>query len=324
MTTGTLLTIAIPTYKRCKFAVQNVRYLLPQVKAHQDKVRLIVTDNHSEDGTFEELEVIARQNADIFKLYEQKENIGWMNNFFFGIEHSDSEYVFLLGDDDIVSPNFLDVVLPLLEQGGDRLGMLHFNYIMANDHLSGGKLLYSNLENEEMVVAYPNASDFVMKFDKGPSFISSVIFRRSCMLKGKELNLQPDTIDYSWFLCLYTGIVGYDVMYYKMPLCVQRVGGFYPRYCMNYVIGMYNVFKYLDPYMPGVLVSWQEKFAKEHLTIAMCINQIIEYRHLYLPYETLFLEALPSKELRHLLHVALHWRKFWARKYFWFYWKKKK
>lgn len=322
--TETLLTIAIPTYKRCKYAVQNVKYLLPQVIGHRDKVRLIVTDNHSEDGTFEELTELAGEYADVFTLYEQEENIGWMNNFFFGIEHSDSEFVFLLGDDDIVSPNFLDIVLPLLEKGGDRLGMLHFNYIMANDKLAGGRLLYSNLENEEMVIVYHDASEFVLKYDKGPSFISSVIFRKSCMLKGKEQNLQPDTMDYSWFLCLYTGIVGYEVMYYKMPLCVQRVGGFYPRYCMNYVIGMYNVFKYLDSYMPGVLASWKEKFAKEHRTIVMCINQIIDHRNLYLPYEKLFQEALPGDDLRKLLHVALHWRKFWARKYFRLYWMIKK
>lgn len=319
-----LLTIAIPTYKRCKYAVQNVEYLLPQVKAHMDKVRLIVTDNHSVDGTFEKLSEIARQNADYFKFYEQKENIGWMNNFFFGIEHSDSEFVFLLGDDDIVSPNFLDIVLPLLEKGGDRLGMLHFNYIMANDKLSNGSLLYPNLNDERMVLTYDDASEFVKQFDKGPSFISSVIFRKSCMLKGKELNLQPDTMDYSWFLCLYTGIVGYEVMYYKMPLCVQRVGGSYPRYCMNYVIGMYNVFKYLEPYMSGVLTSWKEKFTKEHETIAMCINQIIEYREVYLPYETLFQEALPTDDLRKLLHIALHWKKFWARKYFRLYWMRRK
>ena len=67
-----LLTIAIPTYKRCKYAVQNVKYLLPQVLAHQDKVRLIVTDNHSEDGTFEQLTEIAEQNPGVFKFYEQK------------------------------------------------------------------------------------------------------------------------------------------------------------------------------------------------------------------------------------------------------------
>ena len=105
-----LLTIAIPTYKRCKYAVQNVKYLLPQVVAYQDSVRLLVTDNHSEDGTFEELSSLANQYKEVFTLYEQEKNIGWMNNFFFGIEHSDSEFVFLLGDDDIVSPNFLDIV----------------------------------------------------------------------------------------------------------------------------------------------------------------------------------------------------------------------
>lgn len=319
-----LLTIAIPTYKRCKYAVQNVKYLLPQVLVHQESVRLLVTDNHSEDGTFEELSSLANLYKEVFTLYEQEKNIGWMNNFFFGIEHSDSEFVFLLGDDDIVSPNFLDIVLPLLKSGGEKLGMLHFNYIMATEKLSNGRLLRHDFENEKMIVRYQDASDFVKKHHVGPSFISSVVFRKSSMLRGKQLNLQPDTMDYSWFLCLLTGIAGQEVMYYKMPLCVQRVGGFYPRYCMNYVIGMHNVFKYLDPYMPGVLAFWEERFSKEHDTIAMCINQIIDYRDLYLPYYTLFDEALPTGDLKKLLEVALKWKASIAKKYFKLYWMKKR
>lgn len=319
-----LLTIAIPTYKRCKYAVQNVKYLLPQVLAHKDSVRLLVTDNHSEDGTFEELSTLSELHNDVFTLYEQEKNIGWMNNFFFGIEHSDSDFVFLLGDDDIVSPNFLDVILPLLENSGDNLGMIHFNYIMASENLSNGKLLRPDMENEEMIVCYHDASEFVRKHNVGPSFISSVVFRKSSMLRGKQQNLQPNTMDYSWFLCLLTGISNQEVIYYKMPLCVQRLGGFYPRYCMNYVIGMYNVFKYLNPYMPGVLDFWKKLFSAEHDTIAMCINQIIDYRDLYMPYYTLFDEALPTDDLKKLLKVALFWKTGLARKYFWFYWIKKR
>lgn len=319
-----LLTIAIPTYKRCKYAVQNVKYLLPQVLAHKDSVSLLVTDNHSEDGTFEELSILANRYKEVFTLYEQEKNIGWMNNFFFGIEHSDSEFVFLLGDDDIVSPNFLDIVLPILKNGGDNLGMLHFNYIMASENLNNGRLLRPDLENEEMIVRYKEASEFVIKHNVGPSFISSVVFRKSSMLRGKRLNLQADTMDYSWFLCLLTGIVGQEVVYYKMPLCVQRVGGFYPRYCMNYVIGMYNVFKYLDPYMPGVLMFWKAHFSKEHNKIAMCINQIIFYRDLYMPYYDMFEEALPTTDLKHLLKVALKWKEAVAKKYFRLYWMRKR
>lgn len=315
-----LLTIAIPTYKRHKYVAENVRHLFPQVLAYADKVRMLVTDNHSEDGTCEELQEIEKDHPGIFKVYEQEKNIGWMNNFFFGIEHSDSEFVYLLGDDDIVSPNFLDIVLPLLEQGGDRLGLLHFNYVMADDNLGNGRLLYRDLENADMVVAYPDTMEFVKKFNRGPSFISSVIFRKSCMMEGKRKNLQSDTFGYSWFLCLYTGIVGYEALYYKMPLCVQRVGGFYPAYCTNYVIGMYNVFKHLDPYMPGVLAYWKELFAKEHDNIAMCLNQIIDHRDIYLPHYKMFEEALPEGDLRRLLHVALLWNKWWARKYFRLYW----
>lgn len=318
---GVLLTIAIPTYKRCKYVVENVRYLLPQLKKHKEEVRLIVTDNHSEDGSYEGLLPLAKDNPDLIRVYEQEENIGWMNNFFFGIEHSDSEYVFLLGDDDIISPNFLDVVLPILRDADDKLGLLHFNYLIGTETLKNERCLYSDFENTDMVLTYHDTKEFVCKYHTGPSFISSVIFRKSCMLKGKELNLQPSTFGYSWFLCLLTGIVDYDVIYYKMPLCVQRLGGFYPGYCTNYVIGMYNVFKYLDPYVPGVLDFWKNHFAKEHDTIAMNINQLIEYREVYIPHYDLFEESLPCEDLKKLLRIALFWNKTCAKLYFKFYWK---
>lgn len=311
-----LLTIAIPTYKRCKFAVQNVEHLIPQLLKYQDYVRLIVTDNHSEDGTYEQLQQIENQHQGLVKIYEQPENIGWMNNFFFGIEHSDSEYVFLLGDDDIVSPNFLDIVIPILLSANDRLGMLHFNYLKGSMTLTNESPLYSDLENEDMIVTYHNAKDFISTHPTGPSFISSVIFRKTCMMKGKEQNLQPSTFDYSWYLCLLTGIADYEVIYYKMPICIQRQGGYYPRYCFNYVIGMYNVFKYLDPYMPGVLYEWNKKFSKEHDEIARQLQQIIPHRDLYLPHYDLFHEALPTQDLKQMLHIALRWPQFWARKYF--------
>lgn len=311
-----LLTIAIPTYKRCKYAVQNVEHLIPQLQKYQDYVRLIVTDNHSEDGTYEQLQQIENLYPEQVKIYEQPENIGWMNNFFFGIEHSDSEFVFLLGDDDIVSPNFLDIVIPILLSANDRLGMLHFNYLKGSMTLTNESPLYSDLENEDMIVTYKNVKDFICTHPTGPSFISSVIFRKTCMMKGKEQNLQPATFDYSWYLCLLTGIADYEVIYYKMPICIQRQGGYYPRYCFNYVIGMYNVFKYLDPYMPGVLDEWNSKFSKEHDEIARQLQQIIPHRDLYLPHYDLFFEALPTTDLKQMLHVALHWPQFWARKYF--------
>ena len=315
-----LLTISIPTYKRRQYVVENVQHLLPQLLAHQDEARLIVTDNHSEDGTYEALQPIAQQYPALITIYEQEENIGWMNNFFFGIERADSDYVYLLGDDDIVSPDFLDIVLPILRKSDERLGMLHFNYIKGPVALNKESLLYPDFKNAEMIVRYTDTYEFVTKFNTGPSFISSVIFRKDCMLKGKAENLQPSTFGYSWFLCLYTGIVGYDVLYYKMPLVVQRLGGFYPGYCFNYVIGMYNVYKYLDPYVPGVKTFWEEEFAKQHDTIAMNLNQIIEHRDMYLAHYDLFTEALPDKQLKEMLHVALRWPKFWAKKYFKIYW----
>lgn len=278
-----LLTIVLPTYKRCKFVEENIIAILPQLIKYKEEVSLLVTDNASNDGTTEVVSRFLNADCDI-KYHCQKENIGAHGNFYWGIDNSESEFVFLLGDDDICSPNFLDSVLPILRENRNKLGILHFNYIMGSPDMKGESLFNTNFENANIVVEYNDASEFIKTYWIGPSFISSLIFRKEIMEKGKKTNYHEDCFGYDWLLAIYTGSIGFTCIYYKMPLLVQRFGNSYPNFALNTILGQYKLFYYLDNYIPGISRQWKKQVASQkYYNVVNVISTIINNKDVYSP-----------------------------------------
>lgn len=301
-----LLTIVLPTYKRCKYVEENVRLLTPQLKKHIDDVSLIVTDNASNDGTSEAIKSLMTSDCDI-RYNCHNTNIGAHGNFYWGIENSDSEFVFLLGDDDICSPNFLDCVIPILKDGGDTLGILHFNYMMGAADLKRVSLFNTEINNVELVETYDNPKIFISTHWTGPSFMSSLIFRKSIMEKGKRLNYHEDCYGYDWLLALYTGVMDYKCVYYKIPLLIQRFGGSYSKFALNTVLGQYRLFKYLEDYIPGISNEWNVQVANQrYYNVLDVLLTISHSRNLYKTYYNEMKSSLASRFHKLILYVVTY------------------
>lgn len=90
------ITIAIPTFNRVESVLQRVDEILQLDLPHGS--RLLVVDNHSQDGTFERL--VERFGAEPVRLLQNDRNIGFPMNVFRVINESDSEYVLILSDED--------------------------------------------------------------------------------------------------------------------------------------------------------------------------------------------------------------------------------
>jgi len=103
------VTIAIPTYNRSKFLAEAIRSVLEQT--HID-FELLVVDNASTDRT---KEVVKSFNDPRINYHRNKKNIGMMRNWNKCIELSKGKYLMILGDDDILYPNFIDVSLKVHE-----------------------------------------------------------------------------------------------------------------------------------------------------------------------------------------------------------------
>src|SRR5881227_721237 len=107
-----LLTLAIPTYNRSGCLRRLLEMLAPQL-AGQNCVELLISDNASTDDTPAILESICRAGLK-FRLIRNDVNIGPDGNFEQCFTQATGKYVWIFGDDDVIVPDGLSIILNVL------------------------------------------------------------------------------------------------------------------------------------------------------------------------------------------------------------------
>lgn len=107
-----LLSIFIPTYNRASVLDSILEKVIEAV--YKESISIHISDNSSTDNT---KEVVKKwQNQYPYITYDcNKENIGADRNMLKIIDYNVSKYVLMLGDDDYITNNFLEEILPYLE-----------------------------------------------------------------------------------------------------------------------------------------------------------------------------------------------------------------
>jgi len=112
------LFIYIPTYNRPLAVRAQLTALVPQVIKHKDCVRLLVNDNASPGGVNDDLsEQFRAENA---KFTSNGDNIGVNGNIALGFVFArPDEFLWILSDNDIVTDNAVELLLPYLKDDID-------------------------------------------------------------------------------------------------------------------------------------------------------------------------------------------------------------
>lgn len=106
--TPKLLTIAIPTFNRNDVLTRNLERLLPQLAAW---AHLLIVDNNSTVPVKESVrDVFSRYPDTSIEIVRNSANIGANANILRCIEHCDSEYIWIIGDDDFPSAGSLSTI----------------------------------------------------------------------------------------------------------------------------------------------------------------------------------------------------------------------
>lgn len=108
-----LLTVCIPTYNRPSHIQKQVRDVLAQLT---EGVRLLVMDNHSDVPTES---YFTKEELAHFTVIRHKTNIGADANNAHCLEMVDTGWVWLLGDDDRIRPDAIEVILNLISEHPD-------------------------------------------------------------------------------------------------------------------------------------------------------------------------------------------------------------
>jgi glycosyltransferase involved in cell wall biosynthesis len=129
-----LLSICIPTYNRGNFLRIMLQALLPQVAKSSEKVEVLVLDNASTDTTPQIVEVSRELGP--FQYVRNVENIGPLRNVLKGpVECATGQYVWVLGDHNLMVPGALKRVVKFLESNTE-LDVFYTNFRCATfrDH----------------------------------------------------------------------------------------------------------------------------------------------------------------------------------------------
>ena len=112
------VTIGIPTYNRAGLLRESIRSALSQ--SHGD-FRLLVCDNASDDDT---QEVVRSFEDSRIEYVRSHTNLGWVGNFNRVIDLAETDAVVFLNDDDVLYPEYLASVVPVLA-GHPPVGVVH-------------------------------------------------------------------------------------------------------------------------------------------------------------------------------------------------------
>ena len=115
-----LISIAIPTYNRATFLQSLLNCAVPQAKELQGMVEICISNNGSKDNTREIVMSFKEKYPNLIRYSENKENLGFDKNMLKAIEMSNGDFVWLLGDDDMIVGNGIKKVIDFINNNCDK------------------------------------------------------------------------------------------------------------------------------------------------------------------------------------------------------------
>lgn len=171
-----LLTIAIPTYNRADYLDLCLRRIAEELDSlgedRRHLVKVYVSNNASTDHTDQIISRYQSITAGEVEYVRNRENIGADLNIVQCYTSAKTPYVWVLGDDDVVLPGGLHLVLNVLER--EEVDILYVNgYSYSKNYLDEP----ARGRGKSGVRNYTNALDFVRRIHVMLTFITASIVR---------------------------------------------------------------------------------------------------------------------------------------------------
>lgn len=285
-----VLSICIPTYNRGEYLKLSLSILLSQIKAYKSAIEILISDNCSSDNTSSVVHEFIEKSDFLIKYNRNDRNIGADKNFKWCIDNANGEYVYVMGDDDIISPNFIDIILPIISC--EKYTIIHWNRLTGDADCNNNKLTDGCFTGSPIEVL--EVKDLIWRVMDFPNFISSVIFLRS-VFEIDTQSYNPQYEGYYIFAQMYWGAlqIGGQCLYYYFPLVIQRNPQktwiqYWPLYNLS---SMSNIFHDLDVKVPGIYAKWMKKM---HANSSNVLTYVVQYRNYYRQKE------IREKMIRHL------------------------
>jgi glycosyltransferase involved in cell wall biosynthesis len=133
-----ILTIAVSTFNRAERLKICIERILLEVNSLEmpNEVEVLVVDNASTDGSFNFLQIFKEPS---FRVIKNSINQGMLGNLNVCALESKGDYVWCIGDDDLILPGMLSVVLNRLKIGDTALLYLNYAHLTGNQNSEEGQ-----------------------------------------------------------------------------------------------------------------------------------------------------------------------------------------
>ncbi len=132
-----LLTISIPTYNRVVFLNELLSCLFDQCVSNP-KIELLVSDNDSSDETPSVVKAYIDRGLAI-RYLRNTANVGADRNFLQCFEKAQGKYVWIIGDDDVVTPGAIEKIILYLE--ANEYNLIYVNSYGFDDPMSSNRVM---------------------------------------------------------------------------------------------------------------------------------------------------------------------------------------
>jgi len=181
-----LLSIAIPTYNRAVNLKNLLDCIVPQAEKFKGEVEICISNNSSTDNTREVVADFIKKYPDLIKYNENKENLGIVRNILKVMEMSSGDFIWTLGDDDLVVDNGLKKVIDFIKKYcSENIGLITFaSRSYSVDNKTGKEVVSCNtIEKDKSSVYEINRKDIIGQHFPDSTFISVLLYNNNFLNK---------------------------------------------------------------------------------------------------------------------------------------------
>lgn len=188
-----LLSICITTYNRAEWLSVNLRNLARILPLPDNDIEIVVCDNTSTDHTPEVVQPYLQRSD--FKYYRNPENVGMLGNLKVTAHHAQGQYIWVLGDDDLVKPQSITKILQVIKEHPD-LGLIYLNYAYTRESNANSVTNLDQFITQSTPIAAPgadipgNVRRICAESENFFTAIYCLVFRRDHALRAYSQNTE--------------------------------------------------------------------------------------------------------------------------------------
>lgn len=246
MNRKTLISIAIPTYNRASCLRKLLSNILNQIEKLDGLVEVCISNNNSTDNTSVVVADFQKKYPNLINYNGNKENLGADRNILKVMEMSRGDFIWLLGDDDMIVVDGIIKVVGFINKYCDKntgLVILGHNVRLLTSENDKETVYLNTIEKGRPEMYKINIED-IMGTSSGNSFLSALVFNNSFI--RKIIKEENDVVKEATGNCWIQAFL-HQLMFLKYPQLkamgfneIIIIAG--PHYRKSYVEDEFSVF----------------------------------------------------------------------------------